>query len=103
MVARGRRSRPVESRLPLFGSAGYLDESGVASDSEVESYVVLRAKKTRGGGRGVPFFHPGKALTPTVTEAVVDRAAVRETHAERGGLRSRRGGRGLARGRPRMA
>ncbi|MFU8840627.1 MAG: glucose-6-phosphate dehydrogenase [Nitriliruptoraceae bacterium] len=53
--------------------AGYRDEDGVASDSEVETYVALTTTIESWRWAGVPFsIRAGKALAATATEVVVE-------------------------------
>ncbi len=52
---------------------GYRDEEGVASDSEVETFVALRTTIESWRWAGVPFYvRAGKALPVTATEVVVE-------------------------------
>ncbi|HUG29536.1 MAG TPA: glucose-6-phosphate dehydrogenase [Candidatus Limnocylindria bacterium] len=52
---------------------GYRDESGVAPDSDVETYVALRLEVDSWRWAGVPFFvRAGKALATTATEAIIE-------------------------------
>ncbi|MCI0345500.1 MAG: glucose-6-phosphate dehydrogenase, partial [Chloroflexi bacterium] len=52
---------------------GYLDEPGVAPDSDVETFVALRLEIDSWRWAGVPFFiRAGKALATTATEAIVE-------------------------------
>jgi glucose-6-phosphate 1-dehydrogenase len=51
---------------------GYRDEEGVAADSDVETFVALRAEIDSWRWAGVPFFlRTGKRLSRKVTQAVV--------------------------------
>ena len=52
---------------------GYLDEVGVAEDSETETYISLEAEIDSWRWAGVPWYiRAGKALNETLTEAVVE-------------------------------
>ena len=52
---------------------GYRDEPGVAPDSDVETYVALRAEIDSWRWAGVPFFiRAGKCLATTATEVLVE-------------------------------
>jgi glucose-6-phosphate 1-dehydrogenase len=52
---------------------GYRDEAGVAADSQVETYVALRAWVDSWRWSGVPFFvRAGKRLATTATEVLVE-------------------------------
>jgi glucose-6-phosphate 1-dehydrogenase len=52
--------------------AGYRDESGVAADSQVETFVALRCHVDTWRWAGVPFFiRAGKRLPVTTTEVLV--------------------------------
>ena len=52
---------------------GYLDEPGVASDSQIETYAALRLQVDSWRWSGVPFFiRAGKGLSETALEAVVE-------------------------------
>ncbi len=52
---------------------GYRDEEGVAPDSEVETYVALRAEIDSWRWAGVPFYiRAGKRLATTATEVLVE-------------------------------
>src|SRR5262245_11592295 len=53
--------------------AGYLDEPGVAPDSDTETFVALRFEIDSWRWSGVPFvIRAGKAMAETATEAVVE-------------------------------
>ena len=53
--------------------AGYRQEPGVADDSEVETYVALRASIDSWRWAGVPFYiRAGKSMAATVTEVLVE-------------------------------
>ena len=53
--------------------AGYLEEEGVAKDSDTETYVAVRVEIDNWRWAGVPFFiRAGKALADTATEAVIE-------------------------------
>ncbi len=52
---------------------GYLDEAGVAADSDIETYISLEAEIDSWRWAGVPWYiRAGKALNETLTEAVVE-------------------------------
>lgn len=52
---------------------GYRDEDGVADDSDVETYVALRASIESWRWAGVPFYiRAGKKLPVTATEVLVE-------------------------------
>ena len=52
---------------------GYRDETGVAPDSQVETFVALRLHLDTWRWAGVPFYiRAGKCLPITATEVVVD-------------------------------
>ncbi len=52
---------------------GFLDEDGVAEDSDTETYVSLEAEIDSWRWAGVPWYiNTGKALDKTITEAVVE-------------------------------
>ena len=52
---------------------GYLDEPGVAADSDTETFVAVRVEVDSWRWSGVPFvIRAGKAMAETVTEAVVE-------------------------------
>jgi glucose-6-phosphate 1-dehydrogenase len=52
---------------------GYRDEAGVAADSDVETYVALRAEVDSWRWAGVPFYiRAGKRLATTATEILVE-------------------------------
>ena len=52
---------------------GYTDEEGVAPDSDVETYVALRAEIDSWRWSGVPFYiRAGKRLAATATEVLVE-------------------------------
>lgn len=51
---------------------GYLDEPGVAPDSDTETYVALRAEIDSWRWAGVPWYiRAGKGMAETVTEALI--------------------------------
>jgi glucose-6-phosphate 1-dehydrogenase len=53
--------------------AGYRDEAGVAADSDVETFVALRAEIDSWRWAGVPFYiRAGKRLATTATEVLVE-------------------------------
>lgn len=52
---------------------GYLDEAGVAEDSDIETYISLEAEIDSWRWAGVPWYiRAGKAMNETLTEAVVE-------------------------------
>lgn len=52
---------------------GYLNEAGVAEDSDIETYISLEAEIDSWRWAGVPWYiRAGKALNETLTEAVVE-------------------------------
>ncbi len=52
---------------------GYRDEDGVAADSDVETFVALRAEIDSWRWAGVPFYvRAGKRLATTATEVLVE-------------------------------
>ena len=75
--------RPIRPADAVFGqyapgtvegkpASGYLDETGVPSDSRTETYVALRAEIDNWRWAGVPFFiRTGKRLPARVTEVLV--------------------------------
>jgi glucose-6-phosphate 1-dehydrogenase len=69
-----RAIRPLDpDQVVRAQYADYRREPGVAPDSQVETYVALRAEIDSWRWAGVPFFiRAGKALASTVTEAVVE-------------------------------
>jgi glucose-6-phosphate 1-dehydrogenase len=77
---RDERSKVLRAMAPLDPSqvvrgqvAGYHDEPGVAPDSEVETFVALRAHIESWRWAGVPFFiRAGKDLPVTATEVMVE-------------------------------
>ena len=53
--------------------AGYLDEDGVAADSDTETFVAVRLAIDSWRWAGVPFIiRAGKGMATTVTEAVIE-------------------------------
>jgi len=69
-----RAMRSIEPSDVVRGQYnGYRKEAGVASDSDVETYVALCAYIDNGRWAGVPFFvRAGKKLHKTATEVVVE-------------------------------
>jgi len=52
---------------------GYLDEDGVAEDSDTETFVAMTVQVDSWRWQGVPFYiRAGKAMAETLTEAVVE-------------------------------
>ena len=68
-----RAMRPLKPDDLVRGQyAGYLDEAGVAPDSDVETFCALRLHIDSWRWEGVPWFlRAGKALAGTVAEVVV--------------------------------
>jgi glucose-6-phosphate 1-dehydrogenase len=66
--------RTVESSSVIRGQyRGYLDEEGVAADSDTETYVDVTFEIDNWRWAGVPFkVRAGKALAATVTDAIVE-------------------------------
>jgi glucose-6-phosphate 1-dehydrogenase len=69
-----RAMPPLEPAQVVRGQvAGYRDEPGVAADSQVETFVALRAQIESWRWAGVPFFiRAGKNLPVTATEILVE-------------------------------
>jgi glucose-6-phosphate 1-dehydrogenase len=69
-----RSMRPLTPADVVRGQfAGYREESGVASDSQVETFVALRLYVDSWRWAGVPFYiRAGKHLPVTVTEVFVE-------------------------------
>ncbi|CAN5260934.1 glucose-6-phosphate dehydrogenase [soil metagenome] len=69
-----RAMRPLRPGDVVRGQyRGYRGERGVAADSDVETYVALRAWIDNGRWAGVPFYvRTGKRLATTATELVVE-------------------------------
>jgi glucose-6-phosphate 1-dehydrogenase len=66
--------RPLNPQEVVRGQFhGYLDESGVAKDSQVETFAALRLHIDNWRWAGVPFYiRTGKCLPITCTEVIVD-------------------------------
>src|SRR5262249_4360706 len=66
--------RPLDAEDVVRGQyLGYLDERGVASGSDTETFVAARLCIAWWGWADVPFsIRAGKALPATVTEAVIE-------------------------------
>ena len=66
--------RPADPGSLVRGQyEGYLDEPGVAPDSEVETFAALRLEIGSWRWAGVPFsIRAGKALAATATDVIVD-------------------------------
>lgn len=66
--------RPLAPAEVVRGQfAGYRDESGVAPDSQVETFVALRLRIDTWRWAGVPFYiRAGKRLPVTATEVTVE-------------------------------
>jgi glucose-6-phosphate 1-dehydrogenase len=63
---------PAKSDVVRGQYAGYLDEPGVASDSQVETMAALRLRLESWRWQGVPFYlRAGKCLPLTATEVLV--------------------------------
>ncbi len=69
-----RAMRPLDPKEVVRGQfRGYLDEKGVAKDSQVETFAALRLHIDTWRWAGVPFYiRAGKSLPITTTEVVVD-------------------------------
>ena len=69
-----RAMRTVEAADVVRGQyVGYRDTGGVAADSQVETYVALRAWVDSWRWAGVPFYiRAGKEMAQTATEVVVE-------------------------------
>lgn len=69
-----RAMRPLQRDDVVRGQyRGYREEPGVAADSDVETYVALRAWVDNARWAGVPFYvRTGKRLATTATELVVE-------------------------------
>ena len=65
--------RPVESRAVIRGQFhGYRDEPGVATNSQVETFVALKLEINSWRWKGVPFYiRAGTCLPVTATEVLV--------------------------------
>jgi len=76
---RDEKVKVLRSVTPLQASdivcgqfAGYLEEDGVASDSDVETFVALRLHIDNWRWAGVPFYiRTGKHLPVTATEVLI--------------------------------
>ena len=68
-----RAIRPLEPRNVVRGQfRGYRNETGVASNSQVETFAALRLEIDSWRWRGVPFYiRAGKSLPVTCTEVLV--------------------------------
>jgi glucose-6-phosphate 1-dehydrogenase len=69
-----RAMPPLEPDLAIRGQyVGYREEDGVTDDSEVETFVAVRAAVESWRWAGVPFYlRAGKGLAVTATEVVVE-------------------------------
>jgi len=69
-----RAVRPLEPGDVVRGQfAGYLDEEGVAGDSDVETFIALRLFIDSWRWAGVPFYiRTGKHLPVTATEVLIE-------------------------------
>jgi len=69
-----RAMRPLDPKEVVRGQfRGYLDEKGVAKDSQVETFAALRLHIDTWRWAGVPFYiRAGKNLPITTTQVVVD-------------------------------
>ena len=64
--------RAQYTRSPGGAMAGYLEEEGVAADSQTETYVAIRARIHNWRWAGVPFFlRTGKRLPKRYSEIVI--------------------------------
>ncbi len=64
--------------------AGYLDEPGVAADSQTETFAVLRLGVNNWRWQGVPFYiRAGKSLAVTCTEVVARLRAPPDVYPQR--------------------
>jgi len=72
-----RSTMPADPATVVRGQyLGYRNEEGVADDSNTETFVAMQLQIDSWRWAGVPFcIRAGKALTETVTEAVVEFAA----------------------------
>ena len=66
--------RPVDTKALVRGQyVGYRDESGVAANSEVETFVAARLEIESWRWAGVPWYvRVGKGLAASATEAVIE-------------------------------
>ena len=66
--------KPLDPNLVVRGQVeGYLDEKGVAENSDTETFAAMTLEIESWRWQGVPFYiRAGKALSETVTEAVVE-------------------------------
>lgn len=66
--------KPLDPSMVVRGQVeGYLDEKGVAEDSDTETFAAMTLEIESWRWQGVPFYiRAGKALAETVTEAVVE-------------------------------
>lgn len=66
--------RPLDPATVVRGQyEGYRQEKGVAPDSDVETYVALRAEIDSWRWAGVPFYiRAGKSMAATATEILVE-------------------------------
>lgn len=69
--------RPIDPSDVLCGQyVGYLDEAGVAPDSNTETFAAMQLYIDSWRWSGVPFcIRAGKAMAETVTEAVIEFSA----------------------------
>jgi glucose-6-phosphate 1-dehydrogenase len=69
-----RSMKPLDPQDVVRGQfSGYRDEDGVAGDSEVETYVAIKATIDSWRWAGVPFYiRAGKHLPVTATEILVE-------------------------------
>jgi len=72
-----RSTMPADPATVVRGQyLGYRNEEGVAADSNTETFVAMQLQIDSWRWAGVPFcIRAGKALTETVTEAVIEFAA----------------------------
>ena len=66
--------KPLDPEQVVRGQVeGYLDEDGVAENSDTETFAAMTLEIESWRWQGVPFYiRAGKALAETVTEAVVE-------------------------------
>ncbi len=66
--------KPLDPKRVVRGQVvGYLDEEGVAEDSNTETFAAMTVEIESWRWQGVPFYiRAGKSMAQTVTEAVVE-------------------------------
>jgi glucose-6-phosphate 1-dehydrogenase len=69
-----RAMQPLDPDHVVRGQVdGYLDETGVAPDSDTETFAAMKIEIDSWRWAGVPFYiRAGKSMSQTVTEAVVE-------------------------------